>query len=313
MLVRITLVIVDPELSTGLRVVLARPDVLIQEPRSHANLPERVLRDPSDVLIVSQSLLPTPPNAAAAELQRHPDSPTLVVLSDTADPLVHAHLLAGGWDAVIYSSLALENVQGVIEAMLEKRRRMTQKSFFAPRPLAEPRLADFVSESPGMAGFMNVVPRVVGSDTALLIEGETGVGKERLACAIHAEGPRSGGRFVALNCGALPESLLESELFGHVRGAFTGATAARRGWFEIAHQGTLLLDEISEIPLHLQVKLRQRCRAHFFRRASPKAARSRWPSPPEASPAHRPPDRAVPAGLMLRRSVSPSTAGETST
>lgn len=106
-----------------------------------------------------------------------------------------------------------------------------------------------------MAVFMDVVPRMVRSDTALLLEGETGVGKERLARAIHAEGLRSEGRFVALNCGALPESLLESELFGHVQGAFTGATAARRGWFEIAHRGTLFLDEVGEIPVHLQVKL----------------------------------------------------------
>ena len=179
----------------------------------------------------------------------------MVVLSGNPDPEEQARLLAAGCDAVMFSGLAVEQVRDVIETMLEKRRRLMQKRFFAPEPLAEPRLADFVSKSPGMGIFMNVVPRVVRSDTALLIEGETGVGKERLACAIHAEGPRSAGRFVALNCGALPENLLESELFGHVRGAFTGATAARRGWFEIAHRGTLFLDEVGEIPVHLQVKL----------------------------------------------------------
>jgi DNA-binding NtrC family response regulator len=89
----------------------------------------------------------------------------------------------------------------------------------------------------------------------LLIMGETGVGKERLARAIHAEGPRSSGPFVAVNCGALPETLLESELFGHEEGAFTGASRARRGWFELSHDGTIFLDEIGEMPLHLQVKL----------------------------------------------------------
>jgi DNA-binding NtrC family response regulator len=106
-----------------------------------------------------------------------------------------------------------------------------------------------------MRAFMNVVQRVVESDVSLLILGETGVGKERLARAIHAEGPRYAGPFIAVNCGALPESLLESELFGHEKGSFTGATRSRRGCFEMAHKGTVFLDEIGEIESHLQVKL----------------------------------------------------------
>ena len=255
MLIRITLVVQDSALRKRLQSILARPDILVEIPRTGGHIWQRVVREPSDVLIISQSLLPCPLKHKMDELQRHPDSPAAVALSDSADPKVHAELMAAGCDAVLFAGLAVEQVRDVIETMLEKRRRLTQKRFFAPQPLAEPRLADFVSKSPGMAVFMNMVPRVVQSDTALLIEGETGVGKERLACAIHAEGPRSTARFVALNCGALPEHLLESELFGHVRGAFTGATAARRGWFEIAHHGTLFLDEVGEIPTHLQVKL----------------------------------------------------------
>ena len=255
MLIRIVLAVHDSALSQRLLSHLARPDILVEIPRARKDLWERIVREPADVLIISQPLLPKPLKDKMHQLQSHPDSPAAVVLSDSADPEVHARLMAEGCDAVLFAGLAVEQVRDVIEAMLEKRRRLTQKSFFAPQPLAEPRLADFVSKSPGMAVFMNVVPRLVRSDTALLIEGETGVGKERLACAIHAEGPRSTGRFVALNCGALPEHLMESELFGHVRGAFTGATAARRGWFEIAHHGTLFLDEVGEIPVHLQVKL----------------------------------------------------------
>ena len=106
-----------------------------------------------------------------------------------------------------------------------------------------------------MQSFMAVVHRVVASDATLLILGETGVGKERLARAIHTESRRSSGPFVSVNCGALSETLLESELFGHEEGAFTGASRARRGWFELAHKGTLFLDEIGEMPKHLQVKL----------------------------------------------------------
>jgi len=255
MLIRITLVINDSALRRQFHHMLARPDILVEVPRTQKDLWERIVREPADVLIISQSLLPDPLKDRMDELQNHPESPAAVVLSDSADHEEHVRLMAQGCDAVLFAGLAVEQVRDVIETMLEKRRRLTQKRFFAPQPLAEPKLADFVSKSPGMAVFMNVVPRVVRSDSPLLIEGETGVGKERLACAIHAEGPRSTGRFVALNCGALPEHLLESELFGHVRGAFTGATAARRGWFEIAHHGTLFLDEVGEIPVHLQVKL----------------------------------------------------------
>ena len=255
MLIRITVAVRDAALRSLLQDILARPDILVQVPRVRKDLWQRIVAEPSDVLIISQSLLPNPLKASLDELQRHPDSPTAIVLSDSADSNILAQLLAQGCDAALFAGLAVEQVRDVIETTLEKRRRLTQRRFFAAEPMAEPRLSDFVSISPGMSVFMNIVPRVVQSNTALLIEGETGVGKERLAAAIHSEGPRCAGRFVALNCGALPEHLLESELFGHVRGAFTGATTARRGWFEIAHRGTLFLDEIGELPLHLQVKL----------------------------------------------------------
>jgi DNA-binding NtrC family response regulator len=106
-----------------------------------------------------------------------------------------------------------------------------------------------------MCELLRTARRVASSDTSLLILGETGVGKEWLARAIHSEGPRSASPFVAVNCAAVPENLLESELFGHEKGAFTGAVRSRRGYFELAHRGTIFLDEIADMPPHLQVKL----------------------------------------------------------
>lgn len=109
--------------------------------------------------------------------------------------------------------------------------------------------------SPAMQGLLKTAARFASSDAPLAIFGETGTGKEVLARLLHLNSRRRHGRFVAVNVAALPTDLLESELFGHEKGAFTGATSARRGLFEEAHEGTLLLDEIGEMPLALQAKL----------------------------------------------------------
>ncbi len=112
-----------------------------------------------------------------------------------------------------------------------------------------------VAESSGMAGVFHQVARVAPEDAAVLLLGESGVGKEIVAAAIHEQSNRAGRPFVRVDCGALPESLIESELFGHEKGAFTGASVARKGRFEEAGGGTLFLDEVGELPLPLQPAL----------------------------------------------------------
>jgi transcriptional regulator with GAF, ATPase, and Fis domain len=117
--------------------------------------------------------------------------------------------------------------------------------------------AEFISVSPSMLGIWDMVDRVAETDVPVLIRGESGVGKEGIARALHERSPRRGKPFVKINCAALPSELLESELFGHERGAFTGATSEKPGKFELADKGTIFLDEIGEMHPSLQAKLLQ--------------------------------------------------------
>ena len=114
---------------------------------------------------------------------------------------------------------------------------------------------DIVTQSSLMEDLLAKAQRVAAGDASVLIQGESGSGKEMLARAIHRASPRANQPFVAINCGAIPETLLESELFGHTKGSFTGAIADQRGLFVAADKGTLFLDEIGDMPLALQVKL----------------------------------------------------------
>jgi transcriptional regulator with GAF, ATPase, and Fis domain len=114
---------------------------------------------------------------------------------------------------------------------------------------------EIIGAGAGMREVFRRIEKVAATDVSVLVTGETGTGKELVAREIHRRSPRAGGPFAAVNCGAIPESLMESELFGHVKGAFTGAVASRDGRFQAAHGGTLFLDEIGDMPLSLQVKL----------------------------------------------------------
>jgi DNA-binding NtrC family response regulator len=131
-----------------------------------------------------------------------------------------------------------------------------------------------VARSPAMASIFRLIENLRGSDATVMLTGESGTGKEVVARAIHEHSPRRLGPFVAVNCGALPGELLESEMFGHVRGAFTGAVRDRVGRFETASGGTLFLDEVADLPLPLQVKLLRVLQEKTFERVGESVTRS---------------------------------------
>lgn len=130
-----------------------------------------------------------------------------------------------------------------------------------------------VAQSEGMQRVLDLARRVAKFDSTVLVTGESGVGKERIAHFIHDQSARAGGAFVALNCGAVPDTLLESELFGHAKGAFTGASQDRPGLFEAAQGGTLFLDEIGEVPPPMQVKLLRALQEREVRRVGENKSR----------------------------------------
>ncbi|HXF59232.1 MAG TPA: sigma 54-interacting transcriptional regulator, partial [Candidatus Saccharimonadales bacterium] len=152
-------------------------------------------------------------------------------------------------------SVALENAR-MHEALKDSKSRLEIENQNLRRALKEDfRYGLLVGRSPKMLRVIELLERVIPTQVSVLVQGETGTGKELIARAIHMNGPRREKNFVAVNCGALPENLLESELFGYKKGAFTGANEDRIGLFEAADGGTIFLDELGEMPSPLQVKL----------------------------------------------------------
>ncbi|OGP29953.1 MAG: hypothetical protein A2073_01980 [Deltaproteobacteria bacterium GWC2_42_11] len=141
----------------------------------------------------------------------------------------------------------------IVEKTLSRQRFLNTEKYLAGDE--QDTFFEMVGSSPEMQGLYDTIERIATVDTNILIEGETGTGKELVARAIHLKSPRSNRPFIPVNCGALPENLLETELFGHIKGAFTGAVNSKQGLVEASSGGTLFLDEVSETPPALQVKL----------------------------------------------------------
>ena len=154
----------------------------------------------------------------------------------------------------------------MVDRALAQRKLLTEYILLKEELGARRGAPQIIGDAPSLKQSILALQRAAGSDATVLLEGESGTGKELFARALHTLSPRSDGPFVAINCAAIPDNLLETELFGHEKGAFTGAVARKPGKFELAHRGTLFLDEIGDLPLGLQAKILRALEERRFER-----------------------------------------------
>ncbi len=184
----------------------------------------------------------------------HPDVPTLILTAFAGIETAIDALRAGAYD-YLSKPFRMEEIRLVVRRALEQRRLRAENLRFQQELRDRYRLENIVGLSPPMVEVYRLAARAAVTDATVLIQGETGTGKELVARAIHYGSRRAARPFVAVDCTALPEALFESELFGHERGAFTGAVTTKRGLFELAQGGTIFFDEVGDLPLSLQGKL----------------------------------------------------------
>ena len=228
-------------------------DVVVAE--TGAKALELFRQDSIDLILTDQKM----PHMSGLDLLQavraiNPEIPVILI---TAFGSIEAAVSAiqGGATDYLTKPLNLDELLYRIRQVSDRYRIINENRELREALQERHRIEGIIGESGHMLEVLSLVRRVAPSDATVLIRGESGTGKELIAKAIHFGSPRARGPLVKVNCAALPETLLESELFGHEKGAFTGAVTSRQGRFELANGGTIFLDEIGDLPLHLQAKL----------------------------------------------------------
>jgi two-component system NtrC family response regulator len=216
---------------------------------------EILKREPVELILTDQRM----PHVSGVELLKSARAinPEIYVIVMTAYGNIETAVEAmkAGASEYLTKPLHLEELRHKIERLRERHLLYVENQELREALESRHRIEGIIGESGQMLEVISLIRRVAASEATVLIRGESGTGKELVAKAIHYASPRASAPLVRVNCAALPENLLESELFGHERGSFTGAVATRKGRFETADGGTLFLDEIGDLPMHLQAKL----------------------------------------------------------
>jgi len=228
------------------------------EPIAAASAPdalEQALRHHPDLVLTDLKMPGRSGIELITDLKEAGVDATVVVITGHATIETAVEATRGGAYDYLTKPLDLSHLRSVIDRGLERSSLVREMQLLRRELGREGRLGLMVGNSPAILRLYQLLEQVGPSNASVLITGESGTGKELVARTLHHLSPRARAPFVALNCSAIPETLLESELFGHERGAFTGATAARAGCFELASGGTIFLDEVGEMSLNLQKKL----------------------------------------------------------
>jgi DNA-binding NtrC family response regulator len=245
----------EPVIRDVLGSVLAKAGFVTREAATAAEGLERLAKEPIDLLLLDLMLPDRPGLEVLSEVKsRHPEVPVVVV---TAYSSVESAISAMREGAFHYLPKPFRNeeVVHVVKQALEKKRLVAENRALKARLNAPPGLKEIIGRSPSMERVFETIRQAAAARSTILITGESGTGKELVAKALHRLSPRASGPFVTVHSGALPPDLLESNLFGHVRGSFTGAVADKKGLFKAADQGTIFFDEIGTVPIETQAKL----------------------------------------------------------
>ena len=256
----------EPDMLEVLQDALSRPGLEVVTERDPSRALERVAQETFAVLVTDLRMHGLD-GLTLLQAAREKD-PDIVVVVVTAFPAVETAMEAIRRGAFDYVTKPFDPAQLaiVVDRALAQHRLAWENRFLRRQLAGRATYHGIVGQSPAMRRVFDMVERVAPRDTSVLIVGESGTGKELVARAIHARSPRTSKNFVPIDCGALPEALLESELFGHEKGSFTGATRTNPGLLEFADQGTVLLDEVCELALPLQAKLLRALQERQFRR-----------------------------------------------
>lgn len=215
-----------------------------------------VYREKYDLVVMDVNMPEMDGLEALTEIKKHDSSIIVLILTAYSNVSDAVRAVKEGAFNYLEKPITTENLVALIKRALKARSMVETTAFSAPTlSLGNDGEDKFVGESNSMQKVFDVISKLAKVNTPVLIRGESGTGKELVAKAIHFNGPRKDNKFVAVNCGAISENLIESELFGHEKGAFTGADARKIGKFQFADGGTLFLDEIGDISPQMQVKL----------------------------------------------------------
>jgi DNA-binding NtrC family response regulator len=253
-------------LRTMLRLALEAQGHHVVEAKDQPEAVQR-LKDSAPMVVLSDLRLPAGDGfgvlTAAKEVD--PELPVIVMTAYGGIQEAVTAMKAGAMD-FLAKPVDPDHLLLLVERALAQRRLVTECALLKEELAARRGAPTIIGEAPVMRQVSTALQRAAGTDATVLIEGESGTGKELFARAVHALSERCNGPFVAINCAAIPGTLLEAELFGYERGAFTGALQRKPGKFELAHRGTLFLDEIGELPLALQGKILRALEARTFDR-----------------------------------------------